>query len=231
MGQLEIAVHEAGHVIAHVIVGQPFVEVTIVPSEIPPSQGRVTSGWTDALEYHGFGDDALRAEFLRQAVFIAYAGFAAQLMFNPQADPHGVSADDVAAHALAEEYLASGNTRRWLNRQARNARVVMSGHRDAVEAVAVALLRRRTLTARAVRAIVSSHVEQVPDAIDYANLRGSFCDRSTVATIFRLSANRLSRWDDERRGPKVYRIGRLIRYHVFPDESEGGSSLKIEHWS
>lgn len=225
MNRREVAYHEAGHAVAHILFGHAITEVSIVPRH-NESEGHVTPAFGEIALRHFDGDHALRKELARQRVLIAYSGYAAQLLCNAQADRYSVQEDESVAYAISEAYYWPGDSKRWKCRQFRNAKYLMRDNRAAVGAVVAALLKHKTLDQSTVKSIVSAHVDNVPDTIDFDNLAGDLLVPEWAADIVGVSRRTLARWNLRHQGPKPYRIGRLVRYHVV-SAPEGSATLCV----
>ena len=137
------AYHEAGHFVAlHVLLPTSYeLEITIRPGE--GFLGRVLhEGWESWL---GPGmtekQTAAMIEAMRHQVVMAFAGYAAQRLVDPEADQRGSASDDECAReilALLEEESLESEYRQ------RTAEFVLE-HRAAIEAVAGELLEHESL--------------------------------------------------------------------------------------
>lgn len=212
----EVAYHEAGHAVAHILFGHPIEEITIKPDAGRESLGHVMSVYGGIIRGHCISDDALQMELLRQMVRGAFAGLAAQRLYNPLADPSGSDSDGWQAAALADAFCLGADPIRWKRRQAAAAGMLVRKHRVAVGAVAEALLKRQTLAPSSARKIVKRHSSHVPDELDYFHMRGEFWEQESVAELLGVSVSTLARWRRAGRGPRYLRIGPYVRYHVVP---------------
>jgi ATP-dependent Zn protease len=123
--RLEIAVHEAGHVVIARVLRFPVRGATIRAWH---GGGRA---WLDA-------DDGSNA-----AIIVTLAGRAATEVILGRADDFGCSTDDAPARRMlrTKGYVGFGMAIKLYD-----ARLLIREHRRAVEAVANALLARETLT-------------------------------------------------------------------------------------
>jgi hypothetical protein len=230
MYRREVAYHEAGHTVVHLLYGHPICEVTVRPDRDRGSAGHVESVYGGIIEKLCMDDDSLRMELLRQLVRASYAGYAAQCLANPRADRERSGQDDLQASELASGFLSARDGRRWHHRQMTAAQALVSKHRSAVEAIAGALLKRTTLAPSAARSIVREHVSSVPEEVDYFNLRGEFWDQKTVARHYGVTVATLRRWRTEHRGPRPFTIGRYVRYHACHAPEGSGALYAVDEW-
>ena len=221
----EVAYHEAGHAVAHILYGHPIDKITIKPDRKEGSLGHVKSVYGDIIQNHCLDND-VQMELARQMVRASFAGLAAQRLFYAHADRRGADQDYWQAAELADGFCMGKDLLRWQRRQIVAAEALVKKHRAAVRAVAEALFKRKTLAPSLARAIVREHVLHVPEEIDYFHMRGEFWESETVADMLRVSPGTLARWRREGRGPKYLKIGRYIRYHAVP-APEGSATLYV----
>jgi hypothetical protein len=226
MHRREVAYHEAGHAVAHILYGHPVDEITVKPDPEQESLGHVKSVYGGIIQQHCLADDGLQMEMVRQIVRAIYAGLAAQRLFNARAGRGGADQDYWQAAELADEFCLGNDVQRWHRRQIAAAQILVKEHRAAVSAIADALCKRKTLAPAHARAIVRMHAPRVPEVIDYSKLCGEFWEQESVAELLRVSPDTLARWRRQGRGPTFLRIGRYVRYHVVP-APEGSSTMFV----
>ena len=226
MDRRQVAYHEAGHAVVHILYGHPIAEITIKPDPVQESLGHVVSIYGGIIANQCVADDALQMELLRQMARASFAGLAAERLYNAEADPAGAEGDDWHAADLADAFCLGKDPVLWQRRQAAAATALVRKHRVAVRDVAEALLRRKTLAPSLARKIVENHVHRVPDEVDYFHMRGEFWDALSVAALLRVSTATLGRWRRAGRGPRYLRIGRYVRYHVVR-APEGSAALFV----
>lgn len=125
---LEVACHEAGHAVVSYHLGFYGGPVTIKPDPEMGADGSHSgeSEWAD-----GSRDE--------ERIVVLYAGLAAQLRLNPEADRRGASSDyERAADLLPFVTMSKGA----LEERARN---MVEEHWEEIQAVAEALLENETL--------------------------------------------------------------------------------------
>lgn len=187
------AYHEAGHAVILWRMGAPISEVTIVPSDEAQSAGHVLSRWWEVGEVGNdcvpdfrcdschsplnpapilaalVRDDELRTEEETRLLALRYlyaAGEAERLYRSRQRRSAGCSDDDrQASHVAADQWpYYADDTMRSLHRYARlSARDEIGRHWKSVEAVAVALLDRQTLSGEEVAEICRA-AKEIPKA-------------------------------------------------------------------
>ena len=216
MDRRQVAFHEAGHAVVHILYGHPIEEITIRPDPEQESLGHVLSVYGGVIQGHCLADDALQLELLRQIVRACFAGHAAERLYNAKADPAGAVWDMRQATDLTDGFCLGKDPVLWQRRQAAAASALLRQHCAAVSAVAEALLKRQALAPSLAREVVKEHVFHVPDEVDYFGMRGEFWETQSVAALLKVSPSTLARWRKTGRGTKALRIGRYVRYHVLP---------------
>lgn len=155
---------------ACVVQGLSMEEVTITPGEIEGCLGRMTHR---APRGYDFGGSTARGQkrVARQLIIVCYAGFEAQLRFNPSASHEYSEIDYKDAFELDRDY----NVIRWKPGQANDdphasmlhlrdkARRLVKREWLTIEAIASRLLSQQTLYESEVKAIwAASRGESAP---------------------------------------------------------------------
>ena len=144
------AYHEAGHAVAVLVYGLPINTITIRETE--DSFGHVLKPSPMMFEV----GKRKRNQIVRQYIVSSYAGYEAERRFDPERADEGLSQDDLNnAWNLPREwelpirgcsYIGDEAYERYLDRQQRQARALVTKHWRFVEMLAQALLERETLT-------------------------------------------------------------------------------------
>lgn len=149
------AIHEAGHAVAALACGLTVTAMTIVPNE---------DNWGSTI--HGplaCYDDTKRERTaaVRVQAVICYAGYEAEKLYNPAADPDCSQCDNVTAFDGLRECpprncRCIGDEVYWaaLERLRHKARRLVRLHWTRIERVADVLLEQQTLTGPEVAALV-----------------------------------------------------------------------------
>lgn len=151
-----VAFHEAGHAVAHVVLRRPFGDTTILP--IDSTEGSIHTTLGTVLR--PFFDSRRVA---RDAVLMTLAGPLAQWQaegYKPEADiirDLGASDELEFAVGVARTAIVPGgeieSAREYVRHAMPRALGLVMRWCDAIEAVAAALIRDKTLTATEVRRI------------------------------------------------------------------------------
>lgn len=159
------AYHEAGHAIVHVRLGLPLKAATIVLNPEHETLGSATSGAKPKTVEPEWDTSKRTVTWLEKHIIAFLAGPAAEMRFTGRANHVGASRDyhDAVRYASFihsdREALSA-----YLRLQGIIAKLYVTSPRwwPAIEAVAAALLKRRTLSGRAVRAIVRGVLSCAP---------------------------------------------------------------------
>lgn len=157
------AYHEAGHVVVSVALGFPIDKVTIKRHRDPlwgVFLGETARPGLRTLE--GAAEPREFRRMVRDSIISTYAGFEAELICDPGANPKHAKHDWDEAWSAPSHYSVFPRGCRqvgdevyeaFLLRQRQTARLLARKHWRAIEAVAEALLRRGTLSGEEVQAI------------------------------------------------------------------------------
>ena len=156
------AYHEAGHAVAASVLGDSLVSVDIHRRRYGDGY---SFGYTNAPIRMRKGD----IEQAKRLIIQALAGPMAETMVNLHVEEDEVDADDrqvalliaAAAIGLEEQEARSEEIRDLVRACVKPTADFLNSHRDAVEAVAGALLARRSLTAEDVARIVAANPPRV----------------------------------------------------------------------
>lgn len=141
-----VAVHEAGHAIALLAQGVPFAQASIKPNK--DSAGHVRHDTPLLFEVR------VRRQVARAMIVCSYAGFEAESMAYPDADPAFCSEDRDNAFELSREYLVlprgcsfvgDGAHHEYLDGLRKEARRLVRKHWTSVDAFAGLLLKNTTV--------------------------------------------------------------------------------------
>jgi hypothetical protein len=155
------AYHEAGHAVAAVLMDVPFRRVTIVPDET--FAGRVDLGKVEPPAhvdpFNENWDVKAARQYWAARICGALAGPLAETLYTKCWQQQSVSdedTDEAKAWEIADYFYTPAKADRWVNRLRFKTleRLRMPDVQAAVDAVARELLRRKTLTAAKVRALV-----------------------------------------------------------------------------
>jgi ATP-dependent Zn protease len=153
--ELHIAYHEAGHAVIAVHYGFPLRHVTIIPDD--EHLGHVsTESPKRQIDAYNPNSDPMRIErVLRRYYQFCMAGAEAVMLVCPEHTYSGIGADLPDANSCLRHLSADDDERdawqRLLDIQTRN---LVARYRPAIEALAAALMERKALTGKEVRAIV-----------------------------------------------------------------------------
>jgi ATP-dependent Zn protease len=172
MSPAVIAHHEAGHAVAHIVFGIPFVEVTIVPRQdgktgvpsktnpwVAPRPSSNPGEFTDA-EWQELSQSEEKWEAWKKKdndgyAIVLLAGKAAQAQYAGSANPEDAYSDyDTLKHVLPQCYQR-------LNELEHEARELVRKYWPAVEAIASALLNRPVLTSDEAKGIFQQAMPDV----------------------------------------------------------------------
>ncbi len=164
--KLQIAYHEAGHAVTAILLNLKIVTVTIERGEDSQGVCRVYG----VMGYH-YTNLRERKSIARNSILNSYAGFEAEKMFNPEADP-GFSAEDFEeaedtskTFAILPRKCFVGDEKHlaYLERFKIGARKLLRKSWPSVKAVAEALMEGKTLTHEEVEQIIR---ETQPDLLE-----------------------------------------------------------------
>jgi len=164
----KVAYHEAGHVVAHVVLGLPFEMVTIVPDE--DREGRVEGLRPEEIQNkweEGDREDLAVRDWMERELIALYAGPIAQRRQFPRSRTNGV-------HQLGgKRYAVPGSDQSQIVRQCHDlfqgerevanayerfitarARSLVEHYWSEIETLALALLERKTMTELEVRKLL-----------------------------------------------------------------------------
>jgi ATP-dependent Zn protease len=162
----ELAIHESGHAVISLVLGQPLWKVQINPQDgtgicyaTPPSAASLESNslaFADACAgWQSVGVTDGERRFLATESVVLAAGGAAQRQYNPSADARMWLSDDYKIEAVANiVHDEPDRARRFAVRQRKQAEALVVRHRSEIAAVAAALAEKLELTGDRVRTIV-----------------------------------------------------------------------------
>ena len=160
----EVAYHEAGHAVLHLILRLPLRQATIIPNQSKGSAGHVTGGtiplWIRSIAHYGDAWEYPRALSRTLSEICALkAGHTAGRRATRRANWYGAKGDRLQAHdwiflLVPERRLKEARALdNWL--EARTTRLVKA-HWKAIEGVAQELLQKRSLKGQEIRNIVQA---------------------------------------------------------------------------
>ena len=168
----QIAVHEAGHAVAHIKLRMPMKSVSIVPDK--ETNGRVIPGNYRAMQFQYFketpsGEFVARTEAdileiasrrlkrrVQRDIKMCFAGLAAQRLFFPDSDWELAGQDDYAeAVRLFNEGGLEGGPNDCMVKYIHRADKLVFKYAYEIAVVAEELLEYRTLSAKQVRTLVN----------------------------------------------------------------------------
>lgn len=158
--QLErTAYHEAGHAVMHLEEKLAFEHVTIVPNEERRSLGHLI--WKVQSDFNPeISSDRKTLRLLESMILCSLAGPAAEAIYAGRRNWRGAAGDLEAMVARAIDYTGSPEEANafvnWLWIRANNT---MKAQWPTVEAVAEALLAKKTLSTREVKKAIKTYFE------------------------------------------------------------------------
>jgi hypothetical protein len=152
----ETAYHEAGHAVAAIVLRRGFSHVTIEPRD--DSLGHVKPNKHPESFRPDISDDARDAPRIEREVLMLLAGIAAEKHLRGRRNYRGASQDLRMAVDVAGYLFSRRTLEKYLEYMIERAEdfISMPFHWLQVEALATALLERRTLSARAARVVCRS---------------------------------------------------------------------------
>lgn len=139
----EVAYHEAGHAVMHVIRDIPFERATIIPTDDFHGSVKCDTGQSIAL-YLNLGQNSRENRALAIGTILCYlAGPAAEERLTGRYDEAGASHDMREVEQIALYY--SRNPERYIQAKMREARQVIHQNWRHVDKVAKALLEHQTV--------------------------------------------------------------------------------------
>ena len=156
---MKIAFHEAGHAIALVVQGQVVNRASIVPEK--GSLGRV---WHPSVYHYFVGTAREQRAIARELILVSYAGWAAEVRFDPTAEELGNDSDNEAAFDLSRDYglfprriefVGDDYHHEYLDRLRKESARLIRKHWQAVVRVGEELYKRKRLAGDVVEKMVN----------------------------------------------------------------------------
>jgi len=141
-----VALHEAGHAVAHHVLGIAFDVVTVVPSDDAGTLGHVTTntGASNLIQLNYGSRNREIAALARDHIICTLAGMAAEDVLLGNIYEAGCRRD--VEQAMIDSQYRSRVPHAYFGKRKTDARKLIRENTSAVRAVAAALLERQSLT-------------------------------------------------------------------------------------
>ena len=162
----QIAIHEAGHVLAHILTGRPFAFVTIEPSELKiHTDGKslgylqpITPYYHDKVNYSRITPNEFYQNFSEDLTILS--AYVAQRIFSKDFDRTGSKTDFLALNKsglINQPEPFSSSYKKFLIAYTFQL-LSLDVHKQLILKIADELLKNGTLTATQVQKIVDQHI-------------------------------------------------------------------------